>query len=145
MNDGGDSFLNQALINEIIKCEEINRHGRLFTIIGRGTFSAGQNLTTDLGRETETIFVGEPTSSKPNFVGEGNRFTLPYSGLTVNISNRYHQHSLISDDYRNWIAPDIVADVSIKEFKSNIDPALIAVLRYLSRDISFSESKDSRK
>lgn len=141
MNNGGNSFLNQTLINEIIKWEKTNPHRRFFTITGRGTFSAAQNLVTDLERETKTTFVGEPTASKPNFIGEGNRFILPYSGLTVNISNRYHQHSLISDDYRKWTAPDIAVQLTAEGFKSNVDPAMNTILKYLSKLTSVNEPK----
>jgi hypothetical protein len=133
LNNGGNSFLNQALIHEIIRSKKINVRGKLFTIIGRRTFSACQNLATDLERETQAIFVGEPTGSKPNFIGEDNHFVLPYSGLAGSISNRYHQHSLLSDDYRNWIAPEIAAELGFEDFRSNVDPAMDAIFEYLAR------------
>lgn len=134
LNNGGNSFLNQALVHEIIKSEKINQKGRLFTIIGRRTYSACQNLSTDLERETQTILVGEPTGSKPNFIGEDNHLVLPYSGLMGSISNRYHQHSILSDDYRYWIAPDIAAELSIKDYTSNVDPAMTAILDYIDKE-----------
>ena len=133
LNNGGNSFLNQALVHELIKSEKINQRGRLFTIIGRRTFSACQNLTTDLERETQTILVGEPSGSKPNFIGEDNHFSLPFSGLTGSVSTRYHQHSILSDDHRNWVAPEIAAELSLRDFKANIDPAMDAILEYIER------------
>jgi len=133
LNNGGNSFLNQALIHELIKSEKVNQRGKLFTIIGRRTFSACQNLTTDLERETQAILVGEPSGSKPNFIGEDNHFTLPYSGLMGSVSYRYHQHSILSDDYRNWVAPEIAAEPSLRDFKSNIDPAMDAIFEYIDR------------
>lgn len=59
----------------------INRAGRLFVIIGRGTFSAGMTMATDFRRETEAILVGEPTGAKPYGYQENHGFTLPNSKL----------------------------------------------------------------
>jgi len=59
----------------------VNRAGRLFVIIGRGTFSAGMTMATDFRRETEAILVGEPTGAKPYGYQENHGFTLPNSKL----------------------------------------------------------------
>ena len=45
----------------------------------RLTFSAAQNTVTAIERETSAIFVGEPTGSRPNFIGEAIDFELPCS------------------------------------------------------------------
>ena len=79
---GGNSFNNKPLIEHIIKNKLINQNGHLYTVIGRRTFSAAMNLATDLEQWTNTIFIGEPTGSKPNFVGETNFIVLPNSKLT---------------------------------------------------------------
>ena len=44
--------------------------GHLFVIIGRRTFSAAQNTVNMIEKNTNATFVGEPTGSRPNFVGE---------------------------------------------------------------------------
>ena len=124
--------LNPSLIHEIIRCDKINQKGKLFTIIGRRTFSAAMNLTVDLERNTHMLFVGEPTGSSPNFVGEGNQIILPYSGITINASSWYHQRSSPGDQ-RTWIAPDIPAFLTSQDYKSNIDPAIDAILDYLGK------------
>lgn len=131
LNNGGNSFLNRAFVHELIKNEAINKHGKLFTIIGRRTFSAAMNLVSDLETETETLFVGEPTASRPNFHGEENPFTLPYSGLTGSISSRYWQGASTSDDRRIWVAPHLIGELRAVQYRSGIDPALEAVLAYL--------------
>ncbi len=131
LNNGGNSFLNRALIHEIIRNEKINTRGKLFTIIGRRTFSAAMNLTSDLERHTATLFVGEPTGSKPNFYGEDNLFILPNSGLTGSISSRYWQGGHTSDDTRTWIAPHLAADLSLDDYLNDEDPALEAIFSYL--------------
>lgn len=132
MNDGGSSDLYPPLIQQIIAHPEINREGKLFAIIGRMTYSAAMNLAVDLENWTETIFVGEPTGSSPNFIGENKRFTLPYSGLSVSVSDRYHQHAG-STDRRIWIPPDLVAEMTADAFSRNEDPALNRIVDYLGR------------
>ncbi len=131
LNNGGNSFLNRAFIHEIIKNEGINREGKLFTIIGRRTFSAAMNLSSDLEFHTETLFVGEPTGSRPNFIGEDNEFVLPYSGLAGSISTRYWQGGSTSDDKRDWIAPHIKALLTAEDYRNNVDPCLNAIYNYL--------------
>lgn len=130
MNNGGNSGLNRHLVHEILKSEKINQPGRLFTIIGPRTFSAAQNLASDLESHTETLFVGEPTGSSPNHVGEDNQVVLPYSKLMVGISSRYFQRSS-SEDRRLWIAPHIAAEMTSQDYAQQVDPALEAILAYL--------------
>jgi hypothetical protein len=131
-NGGGNSFLNKELVQEIIKCDKINTKGKFFTITGRHTFSAAMNLACDLERLTNTLFAGEPTGSKPNFVGESNIIQLPYSGLKVSCSSRYWQEYL-SDDYRKWIAPHIGVKYFYSDFKNGIDPALDAIIKFINK------------
>ncbi len=131
-NGGGNSFLNKYLVQSVIKCEKINQKGKFFTIIGRSTFSAAQNLTNDLERQTNIIFAGEPTGSKPNFVGETNVILLPYSGLRVSCSSRYWQ-SYLSDDYRKWVAPQLGVKYYFEDYKNGIDPAMDAIMKFINK------------
>ena len=131
LNNGGNNFLNQAVIRNLVESKKINQPGKLFTIIGRRTFSAAMNLASDLENKTATIFVGEPTGSKPNFYGEDNHFTLPHSKLSGSISNRFWQGGKTANDNRQWIAPDLPASVSAKQYINNEDPALDVILAYL--------------
>jgi tetratricopeptide (TPR) repeat protein len=126
-NGGGNTFLSQALLHHLIRNREISRRGALFVIIGRLTFSAAQNTATAIGRETEPIFVGEPTGSRPNFNGETIPFELPYSKLRANAGDLFWQTSW-PEDHRTWIAPDIYAPPTFEAFCRNDDPALDAIL-----------------
>jgi hypothetical protein len=107
----------------------VNERGKLFVITGRHTFSAAQNFTTDLMMHTNAIFVGEPTGSSPNFIGETIRFTLPYSKMVGSISDLLWQRAWPMD-YRTWIAPELYAPPSFALYKANRDPALEAILAY---------------
>lgn len=128
-NGGGNTFLAMPLLHRLIACEKINQRGRLFVIIGRRTFSAAQNTATLIGRHAHPVYVGEPTGSRPTFVGETIPFTLPYSGLTVNVSDLLWQSSWPMD-HRAWIAPDLYTPPTFEAFRRNQDPALDAVLAY---------------
>ena len=128
---GGNSFNNKSLIEHIIKTKSLQKKGSLYTIIGRKTFSAAMNLATDLEQWTNTIFIGEPTGSSPNFIGETNFVELPYSKLNISISNAYWQRS-VSWDKRHWIAPDIFIEPSFKDYISNND----AVLNYIFKKLN---------
>jgi tetratricopeptide (TPR) repeat protein len=126
-NGGGNTFLAQPLLHHLIGCPQISRRGALFVIIGRLTFSAAQNSVTAIDRETEPIFVGEPTGSRPNFTGEVIPFELPYSKLRANAGDLFWQTSW-PEDHRTWIAPDIYAPPTFEAFRRNQDPALDAIL-----------------
>lgn len=129
LNRGGNGELNRPLLLGIIKSAKINQRGKLFTIIGRSTFSAAQFLVDNLEKYTETIFVGEPSGSKGNHFGDSRRIMLPNSGMTVRASIYYWQdwHPL---DTRVWTAPHIAAELTSENYRRGVDPALAAVLAY---------------
>jgi tetratricopeptide (TPR) repeat protein len=130
-NPGGTTELLPPLIHGLIRCEKINQRGKLFTIIGRRTYSAAQNAATFIERHTRAIFVGEPTGSSPNFIGEESEatFELPFSKLNVNVSYLFWQSSW-PNDYRPWIAPLLYTPPRFESYRANRDSALEAVLSY---------------
>lgn len=128
-NNGGNTLLLNPLVQGLIKNEKINRRGKLFVIIGRRTFSAAQNAATFFERYTNATFVGEPTGSSPNFVGEEDPFTLPYSKLVVNVSDLYWESSY-PQDKRTWIAPQIYLPPTFADYSRNRDSAMEAILAY---------------
>jgi putative intracellular protease/amidase/ketosteroid isomerase-like protein/tetratricopeptide (TPR) repeat protein len=129
-NGGGNNTLNRPLVHGLIRCDKVNRPGHLFVLAGRRTFSAAMNCSVDIERNTNAIFVGEPTGSSPNFVGETTILQLPCSGLRLSCSSLYWQSST-AIDRRTWIPPELVAEPSIEAFAANRDPGLEAVFAYL--------------
>ncbi|MEQ9468366.1 MAG: hypothetical protein RLN88_13210 [Ekhidna sp.] len=122
---GGNSSYNKYLISEIIRRPSIDSDESLFVLIGRETYSAAMNLASDLEYWTDATFIGEPTGSSPNFIGESNALKLPNSQLYLIISNRYHQGGANNSlDNRPWIAPDILAEFSSEDYFKKKDPAL---------------------
>jgi tetratricopeptide (TPR) repeat protein len=138
-NHGGNNFLNRPLVLGLIRCDKINQRGKLFVIVGRNTFSAAMCGATQIERYTNAIFVGEPTGSSPNFVGESIPVFLPYSKMRGTISDLFWQNS-IAMDYRTWLAPTIYAPPSFGVYRAKRDPAMEAILGYPAKEPSAASS-----
>lgn len=128
LNRGGSGTRLYPLVLDTIK-SKINQRGKLFTIIGRGTWSASQFFLDDLEKNTNVIFVGEPSASKGNHYGDSRNVTLPNSKIAVRVSVYYWQHWRPWDT-RQWTAPHRTAELSADDYRNNFDPALKAVLDY---------------
>jgi len=127
-NTGGNNYLNRPLLLAVIK-SRLNARGKLFTLIGRKTFSAAQNLVNDLEKYTETIFVGEPTAEHVNFYADAARIVLPNSGITILASALWWQ-DLDSRDRRTATGPHLAAELTWDDYRRGDDPALDAALRW---------------
>ncbi len=127
-NNGGNSKLLPPLVAGLIR-SNVNRNGHLFVIVGRYTYSAAMNASTFIEQNTNAIFVGEPTPSSPNFVGESNVIALPYSRTGVSISDLFWQSSWPTDR-RTWIAPFLYTPPTFKAYQAKRDPAMEAILIY---------------
>ena len=57
-NSGGDGSLYPPMLKTLIEFEIINPEGKIFVLMGRGTFSAAQNLLTEITKFTNAILVG---------------------------------------------------------------------------------------
>ena len=125
------------MLKTVINFELMHPEGNVFVLMGRETFSAAQNLLTDITKYTNAILVGEPSGSKPNHIGEAGWFKLPYSGLMGLISTQFHQTSK-AEDHRKWIAPHIPVSMSSTDYFNGSDKALDVILEV----IKTSESKE---
>lgn len=126
-NNGGDTHLNEPLLSAIAGSAKINRDGHLYVIIGRRTFSAAMNAVSYFARRTKAIFVGEPTGGKANAPGDETPFALPYSGILVNLSDRYWQGGW-PDDFSDSRAPDLATPVRYSDAAAGRDPAMEVIL-----------------
>jgi hypothetical protein len=126
LNRGGNGALLRPLVVGIIK-SKIDRPGKLFTVIGRSTWSAAQFLVDDLEKYTTTLFVGEPSGSKINAYGDSHRILLPNSGITVRVSKYHWQHGHPMD-MRPWTAPHLTAELTSVDYRTNADPAMKVIL-----------------
>lgn len=128
-NNGGNTFSGWFFVKELLHNNKVNKKGHLFVIIGRRTFSAAQNTATYFERLTNAIFVGEPTGSQPNFVGDEAPVKLPYSRIELNVSGVLWQSSW-GVDKRIWIEPLLYVPPTFEAFKINRDQAMEAIIAY---------------
>ncbi|HMH35092.1 MAG TPA: hypothetical protein VK543_18780, partial [Puia sp.] len=129
-NNGGNLDLLAPLINALKHFEHENPASKMVIITGRNTFSAAQVFISLMNRDTHALFAGEPSSSSPNFVGEGNYILLPWSGAMGSISNKYHES--IPGDNRKWIAPDFPVLLSSQAYFKNQDPVMEFILKKIN-------------
>ena len=125
-NNGGNLTLLTPLVTALHNYESSRRDARIYVLMGRNTFSAAQVFLGRMDRETNATFAGEPSSSRPNFVGEESPVQLPWSGAIGSISDRYHE--TIPGDKREWIAPTVRYTPSARDYFANKDPLLDLVL-----------------
>lgn len=125
-NNGGNAELLYPLLDVLATFQKANGPSSITIITGRNTFSAAQIFISKCDGLFHPVFVGESSSSKPNFVGEENAVILPYSGAMCSISNRYHES--IPGDNRSSIKPNKVILLSSVDYFNNQDPVLNMLL-----------------
>ncbi len=129
LNGGGNNYLNRPIIHGFIRSDKINQPGRLFTIIGRQTFSAAMNFVNAMKLNTHTLFVGEPTGARPNSYGDNAPVILPNSKIPVRLSTLWWQ-DMDPRDTRDYQGPDLAADLTMADYQAGRDPALEVIKKY---------------
>lgn len=124
-NRGGDSRVLNKFIKEISK-SKLNKEGSIFVIVGRETFSSAILNAITLKKNTKAIFVGEPTSGKPNHYGEVKKFKLPNSQTTIRYSTKYFNN--YDKDIPSFI-PDKQIELSIDDYINNNDPIMDYIIK----------------
>jgi hypothetical protein len=130
-NSGGNGFLNRYPVQQLIRRPALDRRDRLFVIIGRQTFSAGQQFANLLEAWTQATFVGEPTGQRPSQYGDHRPLSLPASGMTIQLSTVFHQ-APNEFDTRLFLPPRIYAPLDAKSYRDGVDPAMAAILTFES-------------
>jgi len=125
-NGGGDNTT-FAHFEDVLRDPAIDKPGRLYVLIGRVTFSAAANFSTDLQMTSHATFAGEPMGGSPNQYGDARGIDLPYGSQAVYIASRYWQRST-PDDPAITIAPEIGASLSSDDYFAGRDPVLQAIL-----------------
>jgi len=125
-NGGGNNMLAEPLRRVIIK-SRFNRLGGIYVLTAPQTFSAAQNFATRLERETDALFVGEPTGGSPNHFGDAKFGQGMQSKIPYIVSTLRWQDMPPMDD-RKWILPDLPAPPSFEAWIAGRDLALEAAL-----------------
>ena len=126
-NGGGNQAIGLPLMDGIKARPAINARGRLFILVGRATYSSAVNDAVRYRRETQAVFLGEPTGGRPNHYGEVRHLTLPNSGLAVAYSTRFFR--LQPEDTPSFV-PDVHVETSTADYLAGRDPTFEALLAY---------------
>lgn len=129
-NGGGNNFLPEPLRKRILR-SRFNRPGGLYVLISPYTFSAAQNPTTRLERDSFATFVGEPTGGAPNHFGDAQPLRGEASGIFSMVSTLPWFDSY-PQDQRVWIMPDLPVPAMFADYRTGADPALERALTHLT-------------
>lgn len=129
-NGGGNNYLFEALRKRVGR-SRFNRPGALYVMIAPRTFSAAQNATNRLERETFALFVGEPSGGAPNHYGDGQVSAGATTGITSLISTLPWFDSY-PQDQRDWVMPDLPSPQLFADWRDGNDPALQIALTHTS-------------
>lgn len=140
-NGGGNNFLPEALRKRMLR-SRFNRPGGLYVLTSPATFSAAQNPTTRLERDSFAIFVGEPTGGAPNHYGDAQAYRGEASGLTSIVSTIPWFDSY-PQDTRPWIMPDLHVPDTFADFSAGMDRALDLALTHTT-DAEANEIDEAR-
>jgi Peptidase family S41 len=130
LNGGGDNTTYLPLTS-LFASPAVNKRGRLYLLIGRGTFSAAGNFSAEIDRATRAVIVGEPTGGGVETYGDTFPVHLPTVGWTVRIAARYHERKKSRSDRRLAVEPDIPLELSSAQYFAGGDPVLERALRGL--------------
>ena len=126
-NPGGDDRTYRSLLRVLTTNPALSRPGSLLVLIGRQTFSAAALLATELDKQTNAVFIGEPTGGSPNLYANPRPLKLPNSGIVVQVSSKYFEVGG-PGDHRDDVVPDIAATTSLDDLLAGRDPVLDAAL-----------------
>ena len=105
-NQGGNGYLNRYPMQQMLRRPALDQPDRLFMIIDRRTFSAGQQFVNLFEAWTHGTLVGEPTGQQTSQYGDHQPLELPRSHVIVNISTVFHQ-APDEFDRRSFVPPTI--------------------------------------
>ncbi len=119
-NGGGDFKKGLRLIDELKKTK-LNEPGKIFVIIGRGTFSAGMSNAAHFKEMMNAALIGETSGGRPVGYQENHSFTLANSKIPASCSIKFYE--FLKKD-TNGIIPDVEILPDWNEYKNGNDPVI---------------------
>jgi len=126
-NGGGNSAVIEPLLQGLRSRTSLSGKGKLYALVGPGTFSSGLLAAVKLRSDLNAVIIGEPPGEKLNSYGEVRSLTLPNSHLAVQYSTKYFK--LVGDDRADF-EPDVVVKTSIADWLAGRDPVLAAAITH---------------
>ncbi|MBX7247954.1 MAG: hypothetical protein K1X35_02770 [Caulobacteraceae bacterium] len=127
-NGGGDNYLGEPL-RKGLERSRFNRPGGLYVIVSPSTFSAAQNLTNRIERETYALFIGGPTGGAPNHYGDARPLRGEATGVTAIVSSLAWFDGYPQDE-RPWVLPDLPVPDTFDAWRSGRDLAIARALTH---------------
>ena len=125
-NDGGSNLMGEGLRRRLER-SRFNRPGGLYVLTGGKTFSAAQNLTSRIERETWAVFVGEPSGGAPNHYGDAMPFQANGFPAYVSTLPWFDSDPL---DKRVWTMPDVLVPLRFADWAAGRDAAMEAAFAH---------------
>ena len=128
-NGGGNNTAYGPLL-EALRRKPFAGPRRLYVLLGRLTFSAAGNFSTEVDRKTTAIFAGEPMGGGLNQYGQTSTVTLARLPipLAVPVATQYYEYA--PGDPRLTITPELSAPLGSSDFFAGRDPALRAAVAH---------------
>ena len=130
-NNGGNGDLRWGFLRHLAQLGSLQPKNKVYVLIGPRTYSASIMFINSLQSLFDVTFVGMPTGGRPVGYSSETPFTLPNSGLSGSISNRFHVDAVSANDERPWIAPDIVVWPTGEDLRNGRDPVLDAAISHI--------------
>lgn len=127
------------LIEGLQKRSQLSDKGRLYVLIGRGTFSSGMMAAVGFRQDFDAILIGEPSGSPPNEYGEVKTLILPNSKIEIRYTTKYFR--LLEDSDPVSLEPDVLVQPSMADFLGGQDPVFGAAVNYRWPNIQPAASK----
>ncbi|SFK67852.1 hypothetical protein [Caulobacter sp. UNC279MFTsu5.1] len=126
-NDGGNNLMGEGL-RRYLERSRFNRPGGLYVLTSGKTFSAAQNLTSRIERETWALFVGEPSGGAPNHYGDATPFQADGFPAYVSTLPWFDSDPL---DKRIWTMPDVLVPLRFADWAAGRDAAMEAAFAHI--------------
>jgi hypothetical protein len=139
-NTGGNLDIAKPFMEHLAALAK-ERKMKVYVITGRATFSAGIFHAMQLRQYANAVLVGEHMGDELDFWSEGGNAVTPNSRLSLHYADRFHSYSSIkhpelsqylvtsSDLSITNAGPDILVNMSARDYFSGRDPALEATRR----------------
>ena len=141
LNQGGN-FLYTILFTQALP-RMLPPDGRIFVLVGRGTFSAALVTAAMLKANggDRTVLIGETMGDANRFWAEGGNIALPHSEIEVRYSDGFHDWAAGCSDLDTcyWaavafgvrhisLAPEVYVEPTFADYAAGRDPVLAAAL-----------------
>lgn len=125
-NSGGNSRIFEPMISELSKLQK-DRNFKVYTIIGKSTFSSAIINAIQIKKQLNGILVGTPTGGNVNGYGELKNFTLKNTPIAVWYSTKYFE--LIKGYEKDSLYPDIYVEQNFENYLNGIDSEIEMILK----------------